>query len=128
MIRVIVAGSRGFIDYNKLANTLVKYFISNGYLPSDVEIISGTADGADKLGENFAEKSGCKLTRFPAEWDRYGRSAGYIRNFAMAKYAKGSPKSVCFCFWDGKSKGTKHMIDIAKKEGIELHIIKYLKT
>jgi YspA, cpYpsA-related SLOG family len=127
MVRVIVAGSRGFNDYKKLASTLVKYFISHGYRPSDIEIISGTANGADKLGEKFAKKSGCKLTRMPAEWWRYGNSAGYVRNLEMAKYAKKAHHSVCFCFWDGKSKGTKHMIDIAKKEGLELHVIKYLE-
>ncbi|HHB2481403.1 TPA: SLOG family protein [Bacillus cereus] len=121
MVKVIVAGSREFKDYSKMANTLIAYFMNKSYSPDDVEIISGTAGGADKLGERFADKAGCKLTRMPADWDGLGKKAGYIRNWDMAKYA--GSDGVCFCFWDGKSKGTKHMIDLARKEGLEVHVI-----
>ncbi|PEA25878.1 hypothetical protein CN984_11870 [Bacillus cereus] len=124
MPRIIVAGSRGFHDYKKLATTLVSYFMRKGYYPKDVEIVSGTADGADKLGEVFAEKGGCKLTRMPADWS-IGRQAGYIRNCDMATYANQDGDGVCFCFYDGKSKGTGHMINIARKNGLEVHIINY---
>lgn len=55
-----------------------------------------------------------------ADWDIYGKSAGYIRNAEMAKYA-----DACVVFWDGKSRGTKHMIDLAKKEGIGLKVVNY---
>ncbi|MGH0831265.1 SLOG family protein [Bacillus pretiosus] len=124
MPRIIVAGSRGFNDYRKLATNLVAYFMRKGYYPKDIEIVSGTADGADKMGEQFAIKGGCKLTRMPADWS-IGRQAGYIRNCEMANYAHEENDGVCFCFWDGKSKGTKHMIDIARRKGLEVHIINY---
>ncbi|HDX9663268.1 TPA: DUF2493 domain-containing protein [Bacillus cereus] len=122
MPKVIVAGGRDFNDYRKLATNLVAYFMRKGCTPKDVEIISGTADGADKLGEKFAEKGGCKLTRMPADWS-IGRQAGYVRNCDMADYA--GDDGVCFCFWNGYSKGTRHMINIARRKGLEVHIINY---
>lgn len=124
MPRIIVAGSRGFNEYKKLATTLVAYFMRKGYYPKDVEIVSGTAEGADKLGEQFAEKGGCKLTRMPADWKTHGRKAGFLRNWEMAKYAK-EDDGVLFAFWDRKSDGTAHMIKLARREGLEVNIIDY---
>ena len=64
--------------------------------------------------------SGYNLLRFPADWDKYGKKAGYIRNKEMARAA-----DACVVFWNGQSKGSKHMIDIAKKHGLQLRIIRY---
>ena len=86
----------------------------------DIEIVSGTAMGADRLGERYAKENGYKLKRFPAEWDKYGKSAGYRRNAEMAKYA-----DACVVFWDGVSRGTKHMIDLANREGLVLKIVRF---
>lgn len=124
-IRVIVAGGRDFSDYKFMKKKLLYYF--GNYNMEDIEIISGTANGADKLGERFATEMGCKLTRMPAEWEKFGRKAGYIRNDDMAKYAKSDPeiKSACVCFWNGLSKGTKHMIDLAKKRKVNLKVVGY---
>ena len=83
-----------------------------------IEIVSGTANGADKLGEKYALETIFNLKKMPANWDLYGKSAGYVRNEEMAKYA-----DACVCFWDGKSKGTKHMIDLARKYNLILKII-----
>jgi len=118
MPKVIIAGSRDFNDY-KLLETKVHEILS-GIPIEDTEIVSGTARGADKLGERLAEQYNLKLTKFPAKWDKYGRSAGYIRNAEMAKYA-----DMCIVFWDGKSKGSEHMIDLAQKNGLELHVVMY---
>jgi YspA, cpYpsA-related SLOG family len=118
MIKVIVAGGRDFYDYELLQRKLIHHF--HGLKPEDVEIVSGGARGADKLGERFAEEHGCKLTIFNADWDRWGKSAGYRRNTDMANYA-----DACVCFWDEKSKGTKHMIDIAIEKGIPVKIVRY---
>ena len=118
MVKVIVAGSRDYTDFDKVEYELMMYFKAKGLHRSDVEIVSGTARGADQLGEQFALKYGLKLTKFPADWDKYGKSAGYIRNVEMAKYA-----DVLFAFWDGKSKGTGHMIKIATSADIEVHVI-----
>lgn len=109
-MKVIVAGSRNFNDYSLVEKTLLDYFKANNLHNKDIEIVSGTARGADRLGEQFAKKCGLKITRFPADWDQYGKSAGYIRNEQMAKYG-----DILFAFWDGTSKGTKHMIDLARK-------------
>lgn len=120
MLKVIIAGSRSFRNYNLMVEKLVYYFVRRELLPHDIEVISGTADGADELGELFATKAGCKLTRMPADWS-IGRQAGYIRNAEMADYA--GEDGVCFIFWDGESKGSMHMAKIARKKGLEVHII-----
>lgn len=121
MIRVIVAGSRTFNNFEKLEYELMMYFKAHQLHRKDIEIVSGTARGADRLGEVFAKKYELKLTRIPAEWDKYGKSAGYIRNTKMAEYAGDS--GVLFAFWDMQSKGTKHMIDIANKYNLFVNII-----
>ena len=122
MTRVIVAGSRNFNNFSLVEKALMEYFEIKQLHREDVEIVSGGARGADKLGEMFANKYGCKLIRFPADWDYYGKSAGYIRNEQMAKYAS-EGNGVLFAFWDEVSKGTKHMITIASKHNLDVNII-----
>ncbi|PEU21331.1 DUF2493 domain-containing protein [Bacillus wiedmannii] len=116
LYKVIVAGTRDFTDYEKLRVTLDGLFIR--YEMSKVEIVSGGARGADSLGERYAKEKDCLLQVFPAEWDKFGKSAGYRRNVQMAEYA-----DACVTFWDGKSRGTKHMIDISKRYDLDLRII-----
>tara|TARA_Y100000592_G_scaffold100637_1_gene181639 strand:- start:699 stop:1460 length:762 start_codon:yes stop_codon:yes gene_type:complete len=116
--RVIVAGSRGFTDYEHLAYHLDKRFKDTE--KDLITIISGGAKGADALGERYAKEKGITLEVRKAEWDVYGRSAGYRRNVEMANMA-----DACICFWDGESKGTKHMIDIAERKGLELDLVYY---
>lgn len=121
MIKVIIAGLRNFYDYDIVEDTVVSYFMSRGILKENVEIISGGARGADSLGEQLADSYGLKLTVFPAQWNTYGKTAGMIRNKEMADYAiKDSDKAILFAFWDGQSRGTKGMIDIAKRCGMEV--------
>jgi hypothetical protein len=118
--KVIVAGSRSFNDYQLLKQKLTFYL--RRFKPEEIEIVSGGARGADQLGERFAREHGIKIKRFIPEWDKYGKSAGYRRNAEMAKYA-----NACVVFWDGISRGSKHMIDLAKKEGLYLRIVRYDK-
>lgn len=115
MHSVIVAGGREFDDYELLKKELDRLLMCF----EAVEIVSGTAYGTDRLGERYANEKGFSIKRFPANWD-LGKSAGYIRNKQMRDYADS-----CICFWDGKSKGTKHMIDLANKIGMELTVINY---
>lgn len=122
MIRVIVAGSRDFNDFSLVEKSLMMYFKEHKLHRVDVEIISGTARGADRLGEIFANKYNLKLTKFPADWDYYGKSAGYIRNEQMAKYAS-KENGILFAFWNGTSRGTKHMIDLANKYNLNIETI-----
>jgi hypothetical protein len=112
-MKIIIAGSRNFNDYNLLKSScdnLLTQF-------TNIEIVSGTARGADKLGERYAREKGYDIKKFPANWN-LGKSAGYIRNDEMAKYA-----DMLIAFWDGTSKGTKHMIDLANKRGIKVIVI-----
>jgi hypothetical protein len=115
-MNIIIAGSRNFNDYNLLktsCDNLLTQF-------TNIEIVSGTARGADKLGERYAREKGYDIKQFPANWDKFGKSAGYIRNDEMAQYA-----DMLIAFWDGISKGTKHMIDLANKRGIKVEIVNY---
>lgn len=79
--------------------------------------MSGRAKGVDTLGEQYAKENNLLIAKFPADWDTYGKKAGYLRNVQMAEYAE-----ACICIWDGVSPGTKHMIDIAKKKNLRLFI------
>jgi len=108
-MKTIIAGSRNIKDYEYLLTCL-----SN--IDWDITtVISGTASGADSLGEKFALDAGIPLMRFPADWVNYGRAAGFIRNEEMAEFAE-----ACIVLWDGRSKGSKHMINTAKRLGLKL--------
>lgn len=119
MIKVIVAGGREFSDYFTVENSLIRILTPKGQ-PAEIEIVSGGATGADALGERFAKEQKCPVKRFPAEWHKYGKSAGPRRNEKMAEYA-----DVLVAYWDQRSRGTRSMIDLAKKKGLEVHIIHY---
>ena len=120
MIKVIIAGTRDFDNYELLKQKMDKLLAGRVRNNEKIIIISGTARGADKLGERYAREKGYKVERYPADWNKYGKRAGYIRNEQMAKVA-----DACVCFWDEQSKGTKHMIDLAKKYNLALRVIKY---
>ena len=119
MIKVIIAGTRDFNDYALLKKD-VDYFLQD-FNPSKIEIVSGNARGADKLGERYAKEHNLPVKLFPANWDKYGKRAGYLRNQEMANYS-----DVLIAFWDEKSKGTKHMIDIAKKQDLTVIVVGYV--
>lgn len=124
-VRIMVAGGRDFNDYALLKYALKKYIDGLDIVDlSQISIVSGAARGADTLGEHFAYDYGIDIRRFPAKWDEFGKSAGIIRNCEMANYA-GQATGVLFAFWDGKSRGTKHMIEVAKKRGLDVHIVEY---
>ncbi|MCD7910992.1 DUF2493 domain-containing protein [Bacillus velezensis] len=116
---VIIAGTRTFNNYPLLTqwcDHLLQFYDS-----SQVVIISGGARGADKLGERYAKDRGMGLIVKPALWDRYGKSAGYIRNKQMAEIA-----DALILFWDGKSRGSMHMRDLAVENNIKyIQEIKY---
>lgn len=115
-MKIIIAGSRDFDDYE-----LLKEFcdsLCENYLKNEIEIVSGRARGADRLGERYAKENNYSIKYFPANWDKYGKSAGYRRNAEMAEYAY-----ALIAFWDGKSKGTKHMIDLANKNKLNVSLI-----
>lgn len=117
--RIIIAGTRTVeenseILFDKIANKLSKLNYS------DIEIVSGTCKGADTLGENFARLNNIDIKQFPADWDKYGKSAGPIRNREMAKYS-----THLIAIWDEKSRGTRDMINIANKYNLQVRLIRY---
>lgn len=116
IIRLIIAGSRRFNDYSRAKDYLDRRFP----LGSEIVVISGTAQGADRIGEQWAESRGYPVIQMPAPWEKYGKRAGYIRNLSMVEAA-----THCVCFWDGWSRGTKHMIDIAEQNKLELAVVKF---
>jgi hypothetical protein len=114
--RVIIAGGREFNDYDLLVSK-ADALLSNY---NNVVVVSGTAHGADELGERYARQRGYKIERHPANWDKLGKSAGYIRNKEMAECS-----DALIAFWDGESKGTKIMIDLAKKNNLKVRVVMY---
>lgn len=124
--RVIIAGGRDFNDYKTLK------MIANGIISSlssddiEVEIVSGCARGADRLGEKFAEEFGYPVAKFPADWDTYGKQAGIKRNRQMAKYAtEEGHHGMLIAFWDGESRGTENMIRTAGKFNMKVSVSGY---
>lgn len=128
-LRVIIAGSRDFDDFPKLMNScndILSGITDKNNNLDKIKIVSGAARGADRLGEQYAKIVGYEVSRFPADWDGLGKRAGYVRNAEMAKYVIADGNCcVLIAFWDGKSKGTKHMIDLAEKNGLEVHIMRF---
>lgn len=125
-LRIIISGGRDFNDYNLLRNSVIKIITDKTTFPDLAVIVSGMARGADMLGVQFADEMGLEIVRFPADWNRFSKAAGYIRNIEMAKFASEINNNGCLiAFWDGKSKGTKHMIDTAKKYKLEVYVINY---
>lgn len=128
-LRVIIAGSRDFDDFPKLMNSCIDILFKITEQYNDLQkirIVSGAARGADQLGEKYAKIAGYEVSRFPADWDGLGKRAGYVRNAEMAKFAVADGNyGVLIAFWDGKSKGTKHMIDLAEKKDLEVHIVRF---
>ena len=119
-LKLIIAGSRNFYNYILLESTLAKLLSNYDDLPKQIEIVSGHALGADRLGEIWAERHKVKVITFLANWQLHGKRAGYLRNIEMAEYA-----DALVAFWDGMSKGTKHMIDIAKSKNLQVRVIKF---
>ncbi len=122
-MKLIIAGSRTFNNYPTLKKHIFDLFneleLSQKEI-KEVEIISGTARGADQLGELFAEENNLLLHSFPADWDKYGKAAGFIRNKQMGNFA-----DRLIAFWDGKSRGTFHMIEYMWHLNKPTHIIKF---
>jgi hypothetical protein len=112
--RVIVAGSRAITDYNYVKQQSL-LALSKKQQTHTIEIVSGGARGVDTLGERFAAEIGAQLTRFPAAWNTFGKPAGFLRNEVMAWYS-----DALISFWDGKSPGTKAMIELANREELQV--------
>ena len=119
--KLIVAGGRDFTHAPMLAKAIINLVEE---MPEDIKvsIVSGMARGADRLGYEFAKKNGITCYEFPADWDRYGKVAGYKRNEAMAEFSDG-----LIAFWrlENPTPGTGHMIRTMEALGKSVHIVRY---
>lgn len=113
-MKLAVIGGRDFND-TKLLNETLQPLI----FVIDV-LISGGAKGADKMAEGWANNHGIDTLIFPAEWNKYGKSAGFRRNEDIIKNA-----DYVIAFWDGKSRGTKHSLSLCDKYNKPYRIIPY---
>ena len=112
---ILVCGSRTWTDPARI----VRELRSRTENTVGTRIIHGNAIGADQLAGDAARQLGLSVRAYPAEWERYGKSAGYRRNTQMLDE---SPDLV-LAFWDGQSKGTAHTIAEARRRGIPIHVV-----
>tara|TARA_R110000851_G_scaffold244874_2_gene397617 strand:- start:5569 stop:5940 length:372 start_codon:yes stop_codon:yes gene_type:complete len=117
--RIVVAGGRKFHDFERLTYELDS-LLRNKSRTHEIVIVSGKARGADELGERYARLRHYSIQSHPANWNMFGNSAGYRRNEEMALESDAT-----VAFWDGESRGTKHMIDITQQHGNMLRIVDY---
>lgn len=110
-MNVIIAGGREYHNYETLLEAIeeAQFEITT--------VVSGGAKGVDALGEQYAEEQDLNLKIFRADWETHGRAAGPIRNRKMAENA-----DALIAVWDGKSRGTKNMIETAQKLGLLVYV------
>ena len=127
-VLMIVAGGRDFDDWDMMNEALYRF--------PDIlitEFVNGLCEtGADEMAREYARKRGRKVHGFAADWDEWGKKAGPMRNEAMAAFVAEKGKKyglggVLIAFWDGKSPGTRSMINLALKYGLEVHVYRYSK-
>lgn len=118
-MKLAIVGGRDFENFSKMCFVVYDYFISNDNIKL-THIVSGGAPGADTLAEECASWYFLERVVFHADWDKYGRSAGFRRNQHIVDIS-----DMVLAFWDGKSKGTKHTIDLTIKAKKPLMIISY---
>lgn len=118
-MKLIVAGGRDFIDSQTMITVLID-LVDKGKIDPNPELVCGMARGADILAFRLWKQENMQIHVFPAEWDKYGKSAGLRRNKEMGEFA-----DAAVCFWDGNSKGTKHMIDIMNKLNKPVYVVRY---
>lgn len=127
-MKLIIAGSRSISDYEIVRQAV----IASGYwakFKRDLEIVCGMAlswewdkdpvsGGVDRWGYEFAKRNGLKIHEFPANWSKYGKSAGYIRNREMGDFSK-AHNGALLLVWDGISPGSLGMYQYAQEIDLE---------
>jgi len=112
-MKTIIAGSRNNIEYQDVLTAIRECPWSSEI----TEVVAGKARGVDTLGEQWAIENNISIKEFPADWKKFGKSAGHRRNEQMGDYA-----DALIAVWDGESKGTKHMIDYSKNKRLRVFI------
>lgn len=110
-MRVIIAGSRDITEMAHINDAVAasKFLIH--------QVVCGMARGVDLLGKEWAEAVGIPVAKFPADWNKHGKRAGYLRNEQMADNA-----DALIAIWDGVSKGTANMIETARKKKLKVYV------
>lgn len=116
----LIVGSRGYTDYASFKAKCDALLADK----TDIEIVSGGASGTDAMAERYARELGYSLQIFPAEWSRYGKRAGYVRNREMHAYISTFPERGVIAFWDGHSKGTAQSFALAKEFGNPIKVVR----
>jgi hypothetical protein len=116
-MKLIIAGSRTFTDYQLLCQTLAPE------CPRITQVITGGARGTDQLGYRWAWKHAIRHQLFRADWERFGKSAGVRRNHQMAQAG-----DMLLAFWDGQSPGTAHMVQCMRQLGKPVVVIRVEAT
>lgn len=110
-MRVIIAGSRTGFRYSDVERVMSK-------VPFEVTtVVSGGARGVDEFGKIWAMRQGIPIAEYIADWGKYGKAAGMYRNLEMAESA-----DALVAIWDGVSKGTAHMIQTARRRGMQVQV------
>lgn len=109
-MKVIIAGSRSITSYEAVRKAIAASSFEI------TEVVSGGARGVDRLGERWADENDIPITQFIPDWN-IGKQAGYLRNIEMADYA-----DALIAVYDGASKGTQHMIDIATRKNLKVSV------
>lgn len=113
-MKTIIAGGRDFTNSGRLTGVMIT-------LPWEItQVVCGMAEGADLMGRNWALRHAVPVREFPPDWRRYGKSAGRVRNAEMVVHA-----DALVAFWDGYSKGTKNIIDVALRNGLWILVVPY---
>lgn len=115
-IRLAIVGGREFNDYDLLKTSIAQLQQSRTIL----QVVSGGAKGADSLGERWADENGIPKKIFPAQWDKYGKRAGFLRNKDIVANC-----DEVIAFWDGRSRGTADTIATARAQGKKVTIISF---
>ena len=123
--KLIICGGRHFDDYEALERVVDKV-ISELNSSEESEIVSGHCQGTDLLGELYAEKHGLKCTVFPANWKKFGKAAGPIRNSEMIKYISDSENPAVIALVGPNAKGTMDTVNKAIKARFSVYKIGYV--
>lgn len=119
---MLVTGSRSWTDKERISAVLKEICTEFNVTPAEMVLVHGAAAGADSLAEVAALEMGMETEVHPADWEKFGRRAGYLRNAEMVE----AGANVVLAFWDGSSKGTAMTMKLALNAGMDLRVLKNL--
>lgn len=119
--RILITGSRSWTNAALISKAMADAIINAGALQHETWIVHGDCPiGADNLAHNIAAQWGANVEAHPAEWDEYGKAAGFIRNAEMVNLGA----DVCLAFIKDNSKGASHTLDLANRAGIPVQVFR----